>query len=245
MLQAQAQQQKLPPASPKPTYYQWRDGSGRTHHTTSPPPPNATVISITTPNYDSEVESDEADAQPTPLELRLKTESVMDRDTVSYWHGVEDAFSQARQSDDAQGQISALNAVIRHALWGGGLWALVALPFVVMAIFMLFAWWAAAGLAKRPKALAWAACALAGLALSARGLNFALYRPQAKRLDFALSMLPNYLGEGIEAKPENLQLIRSQSDALKEAAAPEAPIWAFPLEIRHARRALEQLAIDP
>jgi hypothetical protein len=172
-------------------------------------------------------------------------ESAMDRNTVAYWRGVEDAISQARQSNDAQGHLNALNAVVRHALWGNGLWALAALPAVVVAISMLFAWWACAGLAKLTKVLAWTACALAGLALSAMGLNFALYAPQARRLDFALSMLPNYLGDGIEAKPENLHLIRNQSDALREAAAPQAPIWAFPLEIHNARQTVKQLVIDP
>jgi len=243
---SQAQQQKPAIQSPKPTYYQWRDRAGRTHHTTSPPPPNAAVISVTTPNgYDSETDSGEVDAQPTPEELRLKMESVLDRGTVAYWRGIEDALRQAKESDDVQGQASALNAVIHHALWGSGLWALAALPFVVMAISVLFAWWVCADLAKRPKILAWATCALVGLALSALGLNFALYGPQARRLDFALSMLPNYLGDGIEAKPENLQLIRSRLGALQEATEPHAPIWAFPLEVHRARKAIRQLVIEP
>jgi hypothetical protein len=176
-------------------------------------------------------------------------ESVMNRDTVSYWRGVEDALVEARQSNDVEGQLGALDAVMRHALWGNGLWALAGLPLVVMVFSILFAWWACAGLAKRTKVLVWAACALAGLALSAIGLNSALYAPQARRLDFALSMLPNYLGEGAEAKPENLQLIRSQSEALREAAVFQdpiwTPVWAFPLEVRSARQALEQLVLDP
>jgi len=241
-LQARAQQQK---PAPKPTY-QWRDRAGKMYHTTSPPPPNATVISVTTPqDYDSEADPDEINAWPTPEELRLKMESVLDRDTVAYWRGVEDTLDQARRSNDAQGQASAVNAVIHHALWGSGLWALAALPFVVMAISALFAWWACDGLAKRPRVLAWTVCALAGLALSALGLNFALYGPQARRLDFALAMLPNYLGDGVEAKPENLQLIRSRSEALQEAAEPHAPIWAFPQEVRKAKKVIRQLVIDP
>jgi len=244
-LQAQAQQQRPTRQPPKPTY-QWKDKAGRTHHTTSPPPPNATIISITTPqDFDLGADSDEDDTQPTPEELKLKMESVLDRGTVAYWRGVEDALRQARLLNDTKGQESALKAVIRHALWGSGLWALAALPFVVMAISALFAWWACAKLAKRPKILAWTACALAGLALSALGLNFALYGPQARRLDFALSMLPNYLGDGVEAKLTNIQLIRSRSEALQEAVEPYAPIWAFPLEVRRTRKAVRQLVVDP
>jgi len=187
----------------------------------------------------------EANAWPTPEEFRLKMESVLDKDTVAYWRGVENALRQARQSNDVHGQVGEANAVIRRALWGKGLWALTALPFVVMAISALFAWWACVGLKKRPKIIAWAACALAGLTLSALGLHFALYGPQARRLSFALSMLPNYLGDGLEAKPESLRLIRSHSETLQEAAEPHALIWAFPLEVRRARKAVRQLVTDP
>jgi hypothetical protein len=194
---------------------------------------------------DSEDEPNEADAQPTPQEFRLKIESVMDRGTVAYWRGIEDALRQAGRSNGSQVQINALNALVRQALWGDGLWALAALPAVVVAISMLFAWWACAGLAKLTKVLAQTACALAGLALSTMGLSLVLYAPQARRLDFAMSMLPNYLGEGVEPKPKSIQLIRNQSDALKEAAAFQAPIWAFPLEIHNARQTIEQLVIDP
>lgn len=244
-LQAPVQQQRPASQPPKPTY-QWKDKAGKTHHTTSPPPSNATIISITTPqDFDLGANSDEDDTQPTPEELKLKIESVLDRGTVAYWRGVEDALHQARLSNDAKGQNGAVKAVVRHALWGSGLWALVALPFVVMAISALFAWWACESLAKRPKILAWTACGLTGLALSALGLNFALYGPQARRLDFALSMLPNYLGDGVEAKPANIQLISSQSEALQEAAEPYAPIWAFPLEVSRTRKAIRQLVVDP
>lgn len=243
--QVPAQQQKPSRQPPKPTY-QWRDRAGRTHHTTSPPPQNATDISIITPqDFDLGADSNEDDTQPTPEELKLKLESVLDRGTVAYWRGVEDALRQARLSNDAKEQDGAAKAVVRHALWGSGLWALVALPFVVMATSALFAWWACASLAKRPKILAWTACGLAGLALSAIGLNFALYGTQARRLDFALSMLPNYLGDGVEAKPANIQLIHIRSEALQEAVEPHAPIWAFPLEVRRTRKAIRQLVLDP
>jgi hypothetical protein len=188
----------------------------------------------------------DADASPVPTheEFKLQMESVMAEKTIEYWHSIDGAFLSARLSGNDSEPIKMVDRIFRKALWGGGLWLLALLPAVALAIPLLIAWWASIGLSAPMKKTIWASMAALGLTMSHVGLHKALYMPQAKRLEFALSMAPNYLGGHAQGKPDGQQAMSAHADALLKAAGPIKPLWAFPIETRRARHALRQMATD-
>jgi hypothetical protein len=113
-----------------------------------------------------------------------------------------------------------------------------------MVISLLSAWWASIGLPTKKKRIVWASLAVMGLLLSHIGLHKVLYRPQAKRMNFMLSMAPFYLGGYAQAKPAAQQAIRDHAEALLKATDTIKPIWVFPMEMRRARRTLRRIATE-
>jgi hypothetical protein len=69
----------------------------------------------------------------------------------------------------------------------------------------------------------------------------AVHRPQARRLDFALSMLPHYIGDYAQIGPEGTLAIAGHVEALSNASSLAVATWTFPLEARRARRTLAGL----
>jgi hypothetical protein len=190
---------------------------------------------------------DDAGASPMPTqeEFRCQMESIMAEKTIDYWHRVDATLLSARQSGDAPESIKkAVDKIFRKALWGDWLWLLALLPVLALAIPLLIAWWASIGLPAPMKRAVWASMAALGLTMSHIGLHKALYRPQAKRLEFALSMAPNYLGGHAQAKQDGQQAMGAHAEALIKAAGSVKPLWAFPIETRRARRALRHIATD-
>ncbi|MDR0498107.1 MAG: hypothetical protein LBH03_00025 [Holophagales bacterium] len=243
LLQAQSQELVGPP---QPSVYRWKDSAGKLRVTTTAPPVNATVIEVLTHNSTVEAMVIKEEVIPVTLEkLRSQMESTMEKETINYWHSIDKLFYAAKQSGNNAESLKTIDAILKKTLWGDGLWAISLLPLVIMAISLLIAWWVCTGLQKPAKTLVWAGFAFAGLLFSHIAMNSAIYRPQAKRLDFMLSMVPNYLGGYIQVKPDNQQAIRSHVEALPKTITPLSPAWIFPMEIYHIRQTLQRVVLDP
>jgi hypothetical protein len=216
--------------------------------TTTVPPANAVIIETTHHNL-TETELEELVVLgPTQEELRAEMESVLSAETVSYWQNIDKSLLSARSSGNLAEPHGTIDAVFNDTLWGDGLWILTLLPVAIMGVFLFSAYWICIGLPKTTKALVWTLFSLLGLLLSHVGMHRSLYLPQAKRLDFMMSMMPHYLGGFPEIKPSNLQAMSDHAEALLIAADPMAPMtptWVFPLEIYRARNTLRSVAADP
>jgi hypothetical protein len=224
---------------PPPDLYRWRNSRGQVHVTSTLPPPGAVVIET--------LHSDSVDGEatralgPTPEEMRAGLESVLKAETVAYWHGIDESFSKARQSGDPKGQLRALDDVLATALLGNGLWVAPLIPAVLAAVCALLAWWSGFGRPSRARAVIWAGSAITCLFLSHICIQVAVHVPQARRLDLALSMLPHYIGDYAQIGPEGALAIAGHVEALSNASSPAAATWAFPLEVRRARRTFTEL----
>jgi len=242
LLQAQGQELVGPP---RPPVYRWKDRAGQSHVTTTVPPSNATIIEILThENAVKEADIEDAAIPITPEEFRNQIESALGEKTIDYWHGIDKSFYDARQSKDADESIGTVDIVIKEALWGNRLWAISLLPLVIITICLLLAWWMCVGLSKPIKTLIWIAFGLVGLLLSHVCLNGLLYRVQAKRMDFVLSVMPHYLGGYVELSPDNQQAIRLHVEALSKTASPLSPPWAFSVEIHRVRQTLQRVVLE-
>ena len=235
---------------PRPTTYIWRDRAGRRYVTPFAPPANATIIEVVSHQHDeAEAEPAEMEILPTPGEIRAEMESVFDKKTIIYWHDIETTLLEARLAGNNSEQIQTVDALIDDALWGKGLWVMPLLPLMVLAIFILLAWWTCSGISKpgklSVKTLTWALFVFVGIVLSHVVMQYALYFPQAKRMDFLLAMLPNYFGGHIEAKPDNLLIIQDHARALLDATSPMVPPWAFPMEVGNTKATLNRVVVDP
>jgi hypothetical protein len=227
-------------AAPPPPLYRWKDRHGQAHVTTTVPPPGA--LTVETLRHADDGLADGADqAAPTHQEMRASLESVLSAETVAYWHGIDKAFSAARSSGDTKGQLDTLDSVFASAMLGDGLWATPLIPVVLAALCCLLAWWLSAGRPNKTKAAIWAGFAVSCLLLSHVGVQFAIHGPQARRLGFALSMLPNYLGDCAQLEPWDVQAIAGHVKALSDASSPTSTAWTFPRETRRARRTLARL----
>jgi hypothetical protein len=176
-------------------------------------------------------------------------ESVLDKKSINYWHEIDKLLFEARLAGNDFEIAQTIDGLVDDALWVDGLRVALLLPLVIMAICMLLAWWVCSSMTKSGKSatkyLAWTVLVFSGISTSHITLQHALYLPQAKRMDFMLSMLPNYLGGHIEAKPETLQAIRNHAVALLDASALVALPWAFPLEVGNAKTTLHRVVADP
>jgi len=236
LLQAQGQE----------SVYRWKDSAGRLHVTTTVPPINANILEVLTHrNLAGTTMSGSDNTTLTPEELRIQMELAMGEDTIKYWHNIDKSFYAARQSGNNAESLKTLDDILSDVLWGDGLWAISLLPLLVIAISLLIAWWISTGLSKLARTLVWSGFVFAGLFLSHIGANRALYRPQAKRLDFMLSVLPNYLGGYIRVKPDNQRAIRNHVEALPKTVTPLSPAWIFPIEIHRIRQTLRRVVLDP
>jgi len=243
LLQPQGQELLGPP---QPSVYHWKDSAGRLYVTTTVPPPNATILEVLTNKNAEIITADESDViSMNPAAHRLQMESAMEEKTIKYWHSKDKSFLVARQTGNNAESIKTLDALFKDVLWGDGLWAIALLPLVVMTIVLLIAWWVCSALSKSAKVSAWAGFVFVGLLLSHVSTINALYRPQAKRLDFMLSMLPQYLGGYIQLKPDNQKAIRSHVAALPKTVTNLSPAWNFPMEIYHIRKTLRKVVLDP
>jgi len=242
LLQAQGQ---APAAPPQPPLYRWRDRSGQVRVTTTTPPPSAIVLETLFSRNAPEAETITLTPPPSYEELRIQMEEAMGEKTITYWRDIDRALHAARLDGNSAESSNTVDRAISNALWGDGHRVLLLTPFVVMAICLLLAWWVGAGLSKSAKALVWAGFVLAGLFLSNIALTKTLYRPQAERMGYLLSILPNYLGGYAQLRPENQQAILNHDEALSRATRPLSPAWAFPAEVRLARQTLSRVVVDP
>ena len=245
LLQVQVQGQEQELIGPhRPTVYRWKDRAGQLHVTTTVPPSNANILEILPPDGAGQGNRDGSSLM-TPEKFRTQMESVLAEKTIKYWHGIDKSFYDARKSKNADESIGTVNVVFKKTLWGDGLWAISLMPLVVVAICLLLAWWICASLSKRAKTLTWAISAFTSLIISHVCLHSALYRIQARRLDFMLSMIPNYIGGYVQVKPGNQKAIRDHVEALSKAASPLSLPWTFPVEIHRARKTLKRVVLDP
>jgi hypothetical protein len=228
---------------PRPPLYRWKDTAGQTRITTTLPPQNAAQIETFVYQVE-EVELKPHISPPTAEELRAQLESVMGEETIKYWQSVNRSLKETRQSGDSDGYVRTIESALSQTLWGNGLWVLPIVPFVIMAICLLLAWWVCLGFSRRVKTLVWAGFVLLGTCMSHLGLQGALYHRQAKRMDFMLSVFPHYLGGDIQLEADGLKALQNHVEPLSKAAKPMSPAWAFPVEVYRTQRTLHGIIQD-
>jgi hypothetical protein len=223
---------------PPPPLYRWKSGKGEVRVTTTVPPPDAIIVETLHHKGDELVE-DEVYLVPdsTPEELRTGMEAVLRPETVTYWRGIDETLAKARRSGDTLGQMRTLDRVMAAAMLGNGLWALLLLPALLASTFILLAWWASVGLSSRSKVSIWVCSAAACLTMCHVGLQVVIFGPLARRLDLALSMLPNYLGDRATIGADGGAAMAAHVDSISKACSPTSFVWTFPIEVYRARQA--------
>jgi len=238
-LAIQGQEQLVGP--PPPPMYRWINRQGQVRVTTTVPPLEATIIETMRRADDAVADVSSPALIPTPEEIRESMESVLKKETVAYWRGIDESLSAARRSGDSKAQSRALDGIFAFALLGNGLWAMPLVPALLVSICVLLAWWLSFGRSGRVQAITWVCFAVLCVLLSHVSIQVAIHGPQARRMGFALSVLPSYLGDYAMMDPEDGRVIAAHAVALSEASSPLSITWAFPLETLRTRQTLVRL----
>jgi hypothetical protein len=72
-------------------------------------------------------------------------------------------------------------------------------------------------------------------------VQVAIFRPQARRLDFVLSMLPNYLGDRASIGADGCLALAVHVDSILSACSPASFVWSYPLEVYRARQTAAEM----
>jgi hypothetical protein len=237
LLQADGQAGGGRPVAP---IIRYRDKQGIIGVTSTPSniPVGATILEITSSNDYTEIELKPIPTPPTHEELVALMEEGLKEKTRDEWRAFDAAMRSARLSGDSHEPLRKLDGMFIRALWGNGLWALPLAPFLVIAICLLLAWWLCIGLSMRAKAAVWIAFSVSGLLLSHLCLHKVLYRPQSKRLDLMLALMPYYLGGDVSLKPETRQALLEQAELVVIDSSALNPVWTFPIEVISTRHTL-------
>jgi hypothetical protein len=235
----------LGPPPPPRTYY-WRDTSGQTHITNTPPPREAELLDAPPP-----VAVEPGQTYERPVPIRQSASHGDQRDIVltvaqqQVWSALDRELAKARAAGDQRTLQATGGYLIQDCLWGSGLWAMPLLPILSILLMGLLGWWMALGLPARgrlPLVLGFLAM---GVAFGHLLLTVFLYHPQAVRLRQNLELLEYHSGLGRPLRPEQRSLLQVRYHALEDAADPLQPPWRFPKEVQKLRETLRQVMVAP
>jgi hypothetical protein len=230
---------------PKPRTYYWRDASGQTHVTNTPPPPDAELLDAPPPPA---VEPGKA-IRP-ELYRPNTTRGGQPQPTLSpaqqqAWRALDQHLAKARAGGDRRTLEAVPESLIQDCLWGNGLWARSLLPLLSLALMGLLGWWLALGLRQGPRIALLSGFLALGFGFGHLLLSVFLYHPQALRLRQNLELLEHHMGTGRPLRPEHRNLLQQRYQALEGAADPLQLPWRFPGEVQGLREAVKQVMVDP
>ena len=229
-------------AQPSRTYY-WRDASGQTHVTNTPPPSDAEILEPPPPPG---VEP----GRPHRIQPLRQSENPGHRQVVlnpvqkQAWDALDQHLLKARAASDRRTLEAVADSLIHDCLWGNGLWAMPLVPLLSLALMGLMGWWLALGLNPGLRMPVVGGFLLLGLAFGHLLLNVFLYHPQSARLVQNLELLELHMG-GRVPRPERHALLQQRYQALEQAAEPTRAPWHFPGEVRALRETVKQVMVDP
>jgi len=230
---------------PQPRTYYWRDAAGQTHITNTPPPADAQVLEAPPPPA---VEPGHG-GQPEVLRQNTvrngRRQALLSPAQQKAWEALNQRLAKARAEGDQPTLQAVANSLIHDCLWGNGLWAMPAAPFLAVLITGLLGWWLALGFRTAPRLPLVAGFILLGVAFGHLVLNAFLYHPQAVRLRQNLELLEQYMGTGRPLRPEHRTLLQQRYQALEQATGPLQAPWRFPAEVEALRQALKQVMVEP
>ena len=226
---------------PSRTYY-WRDAAGQTHITNTPPPPGAENLEPPPPPA---VELGKPGARRPDEGRGTRPPAVLDPVQRQAWTALDAHLAKARATGDRRTLEAVADSLLQDCLWGSGLWAMPALPVLVLVLMGLMGWWLALGLAPNLRIPIVSGFFLLGLAFGHLLLSTFLYHPQSLRLRQNLELLENNLGTGRPLRPEGHALLQKRYLALEAAAEPTQAPWRFPGEVQALRETVKQVMVEP
>lgn len=228
-------------AQPRPMYH-WKDAQGQPHVTNTPPPPGAELVEAPPPPA---VEPGRPDP---PFRPRAKRSGLRVADLSpaqqAAWKALDQHMAKARERKDTRTLAAVSDSLIDDCLWGGGLWALLLLPLLSIALLGLLGWWLALGLGTGARLPLLGGFLLAGAAFGQLLLASFLFHPQAQRLRENLELLEVHLG-GKVVSSANQALLQQRFKAVEDAADPIQPPWRFPARVADLRRDMRRVVVDP
>jgi hypothetical protein len=230
-------------AAPR-TYY-WRDATGQTHITNTPPPSDAEILAAPPPPGVEPGQVGHPEVVSRSTSLGGHSPLILTPVQQQAWRALDERLVKARSEGDLRTLETVADSLTNDCLWGHGLWAMPAAPVLTVALLGFLGWWLALGFRSGLHAPVVAGFLLLGLALGHLLLNAFLYRHQAVRLRQNLELLEQHLGTGKALRPDNQRLLQQRYQALDQAADPLQPPWRFPLEVRTLRTAMKRVMVEP
>jgi len=228
---------------PSQTYY-WRDASGQTHITNTPPPTDAEILEPPPPPAVEPGRSQRVQPVRPSENASGYRQVVLNPVQKQAWDALDRHLLKARDAGDRRTMEAVADSLIHDCLWGNGLWAMPLVPLLALALMGLVGWWLALGLNPGLRSPVVGGFLLLGLALGHLLLNVFLYHPQSARLQQNLELLALHMG-GRSPRPERHALLQRRYQALEQAAEPTRAPWRFPGEVRALREAVKQVMVDP
>jgi hypothetical protein len=232
--------QKPPPQRPM---YQWRDAGGQVHVTNTPPPPGAELVEAPPPQPAVELGPPEPPFRPKATRIDRRRGELSSAQQAA-WQALEEHLAKARARHDRSTLEAVTDSLIDDCLWGSGLWAVILLPVLSVALMGLLGWWLALGLQPGTRIPIVAGFLVLGVAFGQLLLASFLYHPQALRLRQNMELLEVHAGRK-DVRPANHTHLVERYRALEDASDPLQPPWRFPLQVAALRRDMKQVMVDP
>lgn len=228
----------------QPRTYYWRDATGQTHITNTPPPRDAEILDAPPPTA---VEP----GRPVNLDLIRpsavrggQSQTALTLTQKQDWEALDRHLAQARSRGDLRTLAMVTDALIQDCRWGSGLWAMPALPVISVLLLGLLGWWVALGLRPAFHVPLVGGFLVLGLLSGHLLLNAFLYHPQAVRLRQNLERLEHHMGTGRALRPEQRIVLQQRYLALEKATEAFSPPWRFPAEVKALREAMKKVMVE-
>lgn len=230
----------------QPRTYYWRDATGQTHITNTPPPANAELLDAPPPPA---VEPGTTVARVVPVRQSDsqggRQKVVLSPTQEAAWTALDTHLAKARAAGNRHTLEAVADSLIHDCLWGNGLWAMPMLPALALVLMGLMGWWLALGLPTDSRLPLMGGFLVLGLAFGHLLLNIFLYHPQSIRLRQNLELLELHLGTGKPLGLEHRAKLQKRYLALEQAAEPTQAPWRFPEEVRSLRQTIKQVMVEP
>ncbi|HJW43069.1 MAG TPA: DUF4124 domain-containing protein [Geothrix sp.] len=233
------------PTQAQPRTYYWRDASGQTHITNTPPPANAEILEPPPPPAVEPGKGGSPELIRQSASRGGRRQVVLNPAQQQAWEALNQRLAKARAEGDRRTLEAVTESLIQDCLWGNGLWAMPIVPIVSVLLLGLMGWWLALGLRLGSQIPLVGGFLVLGLAFGHLLLNVFLYHPQAVRLRQNLELLEHHMGTGKAVRPEHRTLLQQRYQALEQASEPIQPPWRFPAEVQSLREAMKQVMVEP
>lgn len=243
--QAPAQTPAQTQAQAQPRTYYWRDGTGQTHITNTPPPANAEILEPPPPPAVEPGKGGSPELIRQSASRGGRRQVILNPAQQQAWEALNQRLAKARAEGDRHTLEAVTESLIQDCLWGDGLWAMPIVPIVSVLLLGLMGWWLALGLRLGSQIPLVGGFLLLGLAFGHLLLTAFLYHPQAVRLRQNLELLEHHMGTGKTLRPEYRTLLQQRYQALEQASEPIQPPWRFPAEVQGLREAMKQVMVEP